>query len=80
MGRDATRQCDEGAQRALLITASAVVTLNVHDELPASDSESGHDFLEDDLGSGAQNDMSVHALPSAPAADDGTVVQPVSHR
>lgn len=80
MGRDATRQCDEGAQRALLITASAVGTLNVHDELPASDSESGHELLEDDLGSGAQNDMRVHALPSAPAADDGTVVRPVSHR
>lgn len=80
MRRDATRQCDKGAQRALLITASAVATLNVHDELPASDSESGHELLEDDLGSGAQNDMSVHALPSAPAADDGTVVRPVSHR
>ena len=38
VGRDATRQCDEGAQRALLITASAVGTLNVHDELRASDS------------------------------------------
>ena len=71
MRRDATRQCDEGAQRALLITASAVGTLNVHDELPASDSESMHELLEDDLGSGAQNDRSVHALPSAPARSFG---------